>query len=54
MAALASHTIRGQSKEGGMPTRTDDKLKRLGSMELFRHCTGRDLEAIAAITGDDA
>jgi CRP/FNR family transcriptional regulator, cyclic AMP receptor protein len=33
-----------------MPTSTDDKVKRLGSMELFRHCTGKDLEAIAAIT----
>jgi CRP/FNR family transcriptional regulator, cyclic AMP receptor protein len=32
-----------------MPTSTDDKLKRLGSIELFRHCTGKDLEAIAAI-----
>jgi CRP/FNR family transcriptional regulator, cyclic AMP receptor protein len=33
-----------------MPTSADDKLKRLGSIELFRHCTGKDLEAIAAIT----
>ena len=33
-----------------MPTSTDDKVKRLGSIELFRHCSRKDLEAIAAIT----
>jgi CRP/FNR family transcriptional regulator, cyclic AMP receptor protein len=33
-----------------MSTSAEDKLKRLGGIELFRHCTPKDLEAIAAIT----
>ena len=33
-----------------MPTSADDKLKHLGNIELFRHCSRKDLEAIAAIT----
>ena len=33
-------------------TSTDDKRKRLGELELFRHCTPADLEAVAAITED--
>jgi CRP/FNR family transcriptional regulator, cyclic AMP receptor protein len=35
-----------------MPTSADDKRKRLGSIELFRHCTDKDLEAIVAITDE--
>jgi hypothetical protein len=37
-----------------MPTSTDDKLKHLGNIELFRHCSRKDLEAVAAITEERA
>jgi CRP/FNR family transcriptional regulator, cyclic AMP receptor protein len=37
-----------------MPASTDDKVKRLGSIELFRHCSRKDLEAIADITEERA
>jgi CRP-like cAMP-binding protein len=37
-----------------MPTSTDDKVKHLGSIELFRHCSRKDLEAVAAITTERA
>jgi CRP/FNR family transcriptional regulator, cyclic AMP receptor protein len=37
-----------------MPTTTDDKVKRLGSIELFRHCGRKDLEAIADIAEERA
>src|SRR4030088_3431424 len=39
---------------GGMPASTDDKLKHLGNIELFRHCSRKDLEAVAAITEERA
>jgi CRP-like cAMP-binding protein len=31
-------------------TSSDDKRERLGELELFKHCTPADLEAVAAIT----
>jgi len=33
-------------------TGSDDKCKRLGELELFKHCTPADLEALASITED--
>ena len=33
-------------------TSTDDKRKRLGELELCKHCTPADLEALASITED--
>jgi CRP/FNR family transcriptional regulator, cyclic AMP receptor protein len=35
-----------------MAANVDDKRKHLESIELFRHCTAEDLEALAAITED--
>ena len=35
-----------------MAAKTDDKRKRLESLELFKHCTAADLDALAGITED--